>query len=86
MYEVVDHRQLVHECFTDFMQVTVKALIKLKDQVKPTVETPAVTLPAPQPAAKLSLEGKKFTREPSTMANFVKSLKDEGKVSETPKR
>ena len=46
-YEVVDHRQLVSECFQDFMHVTVKALLKLKDQVKALVETPAVAKATP---------------------------------------
>lgn len=66
------------------MQVTVKALIKLKDDVKPVVKASAVSLPVESPE-KVIPAGKKFTREPSTMANFVASLKNED-VKETPKR
>ena len=86
VYEVVDHRSLIKEAFTDFMQVTVAALVKPKDEVKTVVETPAVSLPVSELAQKQLPAGKKFTREPTTMANFVASLKSEGKLSETPKR
>ncbi len=30
LFEIVDHRQLVRDCFQDFMEVTVKAVLKLK--------------------------------------------------------
>jgi len=93
LFEIVDHRQLVSECFTDFMQVTVTAILKLKDEVPVVVKAPAVSLPVPEPASKQPPAGKKFTREPSLMSNFIQNLKSESKLShdavkltETPKR
>ena len=31
LFEVVDHRQLVKDCFQDYMEITVKAILKLKE-------------------------------------------------------
>jgi hypothetical protein len=74
------------------MQVTVKALLKPKDDILTTVQAAAVSVPEPESVHKQPLQGKKFSREPSTMLNFIAGLKCESKLlhdvklSETPKR
>ena len=71
LFEVVDHRQLVGDCFSDFMEITIKAFLKLKEEV------PNETITA-QPAATTQLRpasGKKFTSEPTSMKDVIKSMK-----------
>lgn len=69
VFEVVDHRQLVCECFSDFMEITVKAMLK------PKVSAPGLVVAALTPVSLKQLPpGKKFTREPSTMADLIKTL------------
>jgi len=47
-FEVVDHRQLVKDCFQDFMEITVKAILKLKEEtthespIKPVITSSTV--------------------------------------------
>jgi len=70
-FEIVDHSQLVGECFTDFMEVTVKALLRT------TSVSPKPTVPKATTNAKhVQLPEKKFTREPSTMDSLMKTIKD----------
>ena len=75
-FEIVDHRQLVKDCFEDFMEITVKAILKLKEQTpvesQSKNQTTSVTLQRPE-------TGKKFTKEPVLMKDFLKSLPKENK-------
>lgn len=77
LFEIADHRQLVGDCFTDFIEVTVKAIIKPKDvDVKPV--TPSTTV-AP---AREALAVKKFTNEPTPVSTLNKSFQEN--VSKAP--
>ena len=79
LFEIVDLGQLVGDCFSDFMEVTVKALLKSKDENKtpkamPTQSTPAANAPKSQ--------GKKITPQPSTMQDLKKAILDKKFESE----
>ena len=69
-FEIVDHAQLVGECFTDFMEVTVKALLR---SASPVLKKPTVAKPN---AKHVQLPEKKFSREPTTMDSLMKTIKD----------
>jgi hypothetical protein len=71
LFEVVDHRQLVGDCFSDFMEVTIKAFLKLKDE--PIIEATLPITAAPSQIKPAS--GKKFTSEPTSMKDVIKSIK-----------
>lgn len=71
LFEIVDHRQLVGDCFTDFIEVTVKAIIKPKDvDVKPV--TPATPVAPVREAPSV----KKFTNEPTPVSTLNKSFQE----------
>ena len=74
-FEIVDHSQLVGECFTDFMEVTVKAL--LTEKLSSVPKKSAFTTPVVKAVTKhITLPEKKFTREPTTMDSLMKTIKD----------
>lgn len=64
-FEIIDHSQRVGHCFTDFMQVTIKAIRKQNQPQK-----------SPQKNDRPPL--KSFPNEPSTMKNFLQNLKSQG--------
>lgn len=78
-FEIIDHSQRVGDCFTDFMQVTIKALRKTSTEPQ-TAKAPATSKTEARPPLK------SFPNEPSTMKNFVKNLKAQGQDAPNAKR
>lgn len=82
LFEVVDHRQLVGDCFSDFMEVTIKAFLKLKDE--PIIEA---VLPVAATQSQLRpASGKKFTSEPTSMKDVIKSIKQNKVEKNVPEK
>ena len=77
VFEIIDHKQLVGNCFRDFMEVTVKATLKLK------APEPAAAEPAKKEPSALK---KSFPNEPSTMKDFIKGLNSQGVVLNEQKK